>query len=208
MQGYAVVGINVRQYLSSFTSRTGHVTTDQVPRDYAAIAQLLRDRHTLWEPVVVAGVSEGAALAVVAGADPANHAWVKGVLTMGLPPSAELAWRWTDITSWITKKDAAEPSFEPHAVHRRHLPDPVMDDPLDQGRVRDGGGLPSLRTRGGRAEAARADRCVQSPVHRPAAGASSAGACWSRVDAEPDLTRRVSDGVRTRVQPPATSAAT
>lgn len=112
-QGYAVVDINVRQYLSSFTSGTDHVTTDQVPRDYAAIVQWLRDRHMLWDPVIVAGVSEGAALAVLAGADRSNHAWVKGVVTMGLPPSAELAWRWTDIASWVTKKDANEPSFEP-----------------------------------------------------------------------------------------------
>lgn len=112
-QGYAVVGINVRQYLSSFTSGAAHVSTDEVPRDYAAIVQAMRDRRTLWDPVVVAGVSEGAALAVLAGADNANRAWVTGVLTMGLPPSAELAWRWTDITSWITKRDADEPSFEP-----------------------------------------------------------------------------------------------
>lgn len=112
-QGYAVVGINVRQYLSAFTLGTAHVSTDEVPRDYAAIVQVMRDRHALWDPVVVAGVSEGAALAVLAGADRANHDWVKGVLTMGLPPSAELAWRWTDITSWITKRDADEPSFEP-----------------------------------------------------------------------------------------------
>jgi alpha-beta hydrolase superfamily lysophospholipase len=112
-QGYAVAGINVRQYLSAFTSGAEHVTTDQVPRDYAAMVQALKDRQLLWEPVVVAGVSEGAALAVLAGADKANHAWVRGVLTMGLPPGAELAWRWTDITSWITKKDADEPSFEP-----------------------------------------------------------------------------------------------
>jgi len=32
---------------------------------------------------------------------------------MGLPALAEIAWRWSDFTSWITKKDAAEPSFEP-----------------------------------------------------------------------------------------------
>ena len=112
-QGYIVAGINVRQYLSAFTSGAEHVTTEQVPRDYAALVQVLRDRNALQSPVVVAGVSEGAALAVLAGADRANRTWVTGVLTMGLPPSAELAWRWSDITSWITKKDAAEPSFAP-----------------------------------------------------------------------------------------------
>jgi pimeloyl-ACP methyl ester carboxylesterase len=111
--GYAVCGINARQYLAAFTSGADHVATEQVPRDYAVIAQALRDRQFIWEPVVVSGVSEGAALAVLAAADRANHSWIRGVVTLGLPPTAELAWRWTDITSWITKKDSAEPSFEP-----------------------------------------------------------------------------------------------
>ncbi len=111
-QGYAVVGINSRQYLATFTSRASHVTPEQVAGDYDAIVQRLRDRRTLWAPVVVAGVSEGAALAVLAGAK-ANHAWVQGVMTIGLPPSAELAWRWKDVLAWVTKGNAAEPSFEP-----------------------------------------------------------------------------------------------
>mgnify|MGYP003345653393 CR=1 FL=1 len=45
-----------------------------------------------------------------AAASPANHAWVAGVITMGLPQLSEIAWRWSDFTSWITKKDADEPS--------------------------------------------------------------------------------------------------
>lgn len=110
--GYVVVGINARQYLSAFTAGAAHVTTDQVTGDYAAIVQHLRGSHALRDPIIVAGVSEGAALAVLAGAA-ANHTWVRGVMTMGLPPSAELAWRWKDMMSWITKKDPAEPSFEP-----------------------------------------------------------------------------------------------
>jgi alpha-beta hydrolase superfamily lysophospholipase len=112
-QGFTVVGINVRQYLGTFTSGAEHVTPEQVPGDYAAIVQAMRSRQSIPDPIVVAGVSEGAALAVLAGADKSNRSWLTGVITMGLPPTAELAWRWTDITSWITKKDAAEPSFEP-----------------------------------------------------------------------------------------------
>jgi alpha-beta hydrolase superfamily lysophospholipase len=112
-QGYAVVGINVRQYLSAFTSGKSHVEPAQVAGDYAAIAQLMRTRGTLPQPVIVSGVSEGAALAVLAAADAANHSWIKGVITMGLPPTAELAWRWSDAASWITKRDPDEPSFEP-----------------------------------------------------------------------------------------------
>jgi alpha-beta hydrolase superfamily lysophospholipase len=110
--GYAVVGINSRQYLATFTSGSSHVTPEQVAADYAAMAQHLRDRQMLWAPVVVAGVSEGAGLAVLAGAV-ANHSWIKGVITIGLPPTAELAWRWRDALSWVTKSNPSEPSFEP-----------------------------------------------------------------------------------------------
>jgi pimeloyl-ACP methyl ester carboxylesterase len=112
-QGYFVVGINVRQYLASFTSGSSHVMPADIAGDLAAMAQLMRERNTFWTPVVVAGVSEGAAIAVVAGSSKGNHAWITGVITMGLPPTAELAWRWSDVGSWITKRDPNEPEFEP-----------------------------------------------------------------------------------------------
>lgn len=124
-RGYAVVGINSRQYLASLTSGAAHVTTDQVPGDYRAIVDLLRARGLLWAPVIVAGVSEGAALAVLGGM-PANHGWVKGVMTLGLPPSAELAWRWRDALSWVTKRETAEPSFEPRQFVGAISPVPLL----------------------------------------------------------------------------------
>lgn len=115
-QGYIVVGVNVRQYLSAFTSGKAHLQPTDVPGDYRAIADRLRETRVLVRPVVLSGVSEGAALAVLAASDAKNHAWVDGVITMGLPATAELAWRWTDIGAWITKRDADEPSFSPHDV--------------------------------------------------------------------------------------------
>ena len=124
-RGFTVVGINVRQYLAAFTSGKSHVDTADVPRDYRAIADFVRGRNLLTRPVVLAGVSEGAALAVLAASDQPNHAWIDGVITMGLPPSAELAWRWTDAASWITKHDAAEPSFAPAEVIARVAPLPL-----------------------------------------------------------------------------------
>jgi dienelactone hydrolase len=110
-EGYVVAGINVRQYLSAFTVGASHLTPEDVQYDYGALARLLDGRGLLKTPAIVSGVSEGAALAVLAAAAPANHAWISGAITMGLPASAEIAWRWSDFTSWITKKDAAEPSF-------------------------------------------------------------------------------------------------
>ena len=110
-QGYVVAGLNVRQYLSSFTAGKSHLAVSEPPEDYRALADLLRRQDLLHRPVVVSGVSEGAALAVLVGSAPRNHEWLHGVVTMGVPPTAELAWRWTDFTTWITKTDAHEPSF-------------------------------------------------------------------------------------------------
>jgi fermentation-respiration switch protein FrsA (DUF1100 family) len=110
-QGYVVVGINIREYLAAYTSKKRHLETSEVPGDYAEIAAFLRGRGLLREPVMVSGVSEGAGLAILAASDPANHAWITGVITMGLPGTVDLAWRWTDFTSWITKKESGEPSF-------------------------------------------------------------------------------------------------
>ena len=124
-QGYTVVGINVRQYLSSFTSGRAHLETSSVPADYRGILDTLRRSRCLPAPVIMSGVSEGAALAVLAASDPANHGWIDGVITMGLPPTAELAWRWTDAGSWITKHDADEPSFAPDDVIATVSPVPL-----------------------------------------------------------------------------------
>jgi alpha-beta hydrolase superfamily lysophospholipase len=110
-QGYTVVGINVRQYLSAFTSGSNHLQTTDVPGDYHFLVTTLKQTRRLDAPIIVSGVSEGAALAVLASSDPINHGWINGVITMGLPPTAELAWRWTDVGSWISKHDAEEPSF-------------------------------------------------------------------------------------------------
>jgi fermentation-respiration switch protein FrsA (DUF1100 family) len=110
-RGYVVVGVNVRTYLSAFTAGASHLLPEDVPRDYSVIASYLRGRGLLAAPVIVSGVSEGAGLAVLAAASGPNQGWINGVITMGLPATAELAWRWSDFTSWITKKDSSEPSF-------------------------------------------------------------------------------------------------
>jgi alpha-beta hydrolase superfamily lysophospholipase len=112
-EGYIVAGFNVRQYLSSFTRGKEHLGVQDPAADFRALRDLLNSQDALRHPVVLSGVSEGAALAVLVASDSRNHEWVDGVITMGVPPSAELAWRWTDFTAWITKGDAAEPSFAP-----------------------------------------------------------------------------------------------
>lgn len=124
-QGFIVLGLNVRQYLSAFTSSKAHLQPSDVPGDYRAIVAFARENRLLAHPVIVSGVSEGAALAVLAASDAHNHDWIDGVITMGLPPTAELAWRWSDSLSWVTKRDAAEPSFAPIDVIASVAPIPL-----------------------------------------------------------------------------------
>jgi dienelactone hydrolase len=124
--GYLVAGLNVRQYLSSFTQGTQHLVAQDVRGDYRELLTLLSQQQLLRRPVIVSGVSEGAALAVLAASDPQSHSAIDGVITMGLPPSAELAWHWTDVTSWITKTDANEPSFAPNEFIAAISPVPLV----------------------------------------------------------------------------------
>lgn len=123
--GYIVVGVNVREYLSAFTVGTTHLNAEDIQRDFGELSMFLRARGLLAAPVVLSGVSEGAGIAVVAAAAADNHGWVNGVITMGLPEVSEIAWRWSDFTSWITKKDAAEPSVHATEFVGRIAPVPL-----------------------------------------------------------------------------------
>jgi dienelactone hydrolase len=123
---YIVVGVDSRRYLSVFREGKNHLLVTDPAADYLAMAGWLDQRQLLVEPVVVSGVSEGAAIAVLAAASPQNHDWLRGVITMGLPPVAELAWRWADMRSWLTKGDAREPSFAPKDVIASVSPVPLV----------------------------------------------------------------------------------
>jgi alpha-beta hydrolase superfamily lysophospholipase len=112
-RGYTVAGVNTRRYLSMFREGKKHLKVDEPAGDYRTIYQWLAQQHWATAPIIVSGVSEGAAMAVLAASGDANRDWINGVVTMGIPATAELAWKWTDFTSWITKSDANEPSFSP-----------------------------------------------------------------------------------------------
>lgn len=142
-QGYLVVGLNVREYLSTFTAGTQHVSPEDVRADYLALSGFLRTQALLQRPVLLSGVSEGAALAIVAAGDARNRSWVDGVVAMGVPATAELAWRWYDVAALITRSDANEPSFSPADYVGAVSPTPLVmiqsatDEYItDQGRAR------------------------------------------------------------------------
>jgi len=122
-EGYRVVGFDAKAYLSSFTSRSGPLRVEDVPRDYGALLDYAA-QGAPGRPLLV-GVSEGAGLSVLAATAPEVQSRVAGVVALGLPDLNELGWRWRDSIIYITKKTPNEPTFSAREVVGRVSPVPL-----------------------------------------------------------------------------------
>ena len=109
--GYFVVGVDSKSYLTSGTSGKGSLTPRDIARDYGTLLNMFASE----QPAILAGVSEGAGLSVVAAADASNRTRVSGVVTYGLGERNELAWRWKDSLIYFTKGVPSEPTFNASA---------------------------------------------------------------------------------------------
>ena len=123
-EGYFVVGFDSRAYLSSFTKGGKTLSTTDVPGDFAALLDYA-SKGALAPPVLV-GVSEGAALAVLAATNDATKAKVAGVIALGLPDRAELGWRFRDSVIYFTKGVPKEPLFSTAEVIGMVAPLPLV----------------------------------------------------------------------------------
>jgi len=134
-QGYYVIGFNTKSYLSSFTGRDSSLSPRDVPGDYTLLVEYARQSSSA-KPIL-AGVSEGAGLSVLAATRAGLKSGIQGVLGLGLPDQNELGWKWQDFTIWITKRTPNEPGFmvediiasvsplplaEIHSTHDEFLP--------------------------------------------------------------------------------------
>ena len=124
-RGYYVVGFDSKAYLSSFTTRTETLKPGDVPGDYRQLIDFARS-GTPAKPVL-AGISEGAGLSVLAATNPELKGSIQGVLGLGLPDQNELGWKWQDFTIWITKKVPNEPSFMVEDVIGQVSPVPLAE---------------------------------------------------------------------------------
>lgn len=122
-EGYRVVGFDAKAYLSSFTSRSGPLRVEDVPRDYAALVEYAAQGGP--ERPLLVGVSEGAGLSVLAATAPEVQSRVAGVVALGLPDKNELGWRWRDSIIYITKQTPNEPTFSAREVVARVSPVPL-----------------------------------------------------------------------------------
>jgi fermentation-respiration switch protein FrsA (DUF1100 family) len=122
-RGFAVVGVDCKAYLSSFTSGSRTLTPGEVPGDFAVFLERARRGRT--DRVLLAGVSEGAGLAVLAAADPAVQPLLAGVLALGLPRRNELGWRFRDQVIYLTHGIPNEPLFDVSDYLQRLGPVPL-----------------------------------------------------------------------------------
>jgi dienelactone hydrolase len=123
--GYYVVGLNSRAYLGNFTTKTSALDPQDVPRDYLTLIEYVRQSSP--SAPILAGVSEGAGLSVLAATDPQVKAVVAGILALGLPDENELGWKWQDFTIWITKKAPDEPGFRVSNIIGKVRPVPLAE---------------------------------------------------------------------------------
>ena len=106
-RGYYVIGLDARAYLSNSASSKQGLTPADIAHDYRTLLSMFSpDRRA-----VLAGISEGAGLSIVAGADKQNQQRIAGVMTFGLGDRNELAWHWKDSLIYITKGVPSEPTF-------------------------------------------------------------------------------------------------
>jgi fermentation-respiration switch protein FrsA (DUF1100 family) len=105
--GYFVIGLDAKAYLSANGGSKQALTPADISRDYGTLlAAFAPDRRA-----VLAGVSEGGGLSVVAAADKHNQDRIAGVVVFGLGDLNELAWHWKDSLIYITKGVPSEPTF-------------------------------------------------------------------------------------------------
>jgi len=113
-RGFFVVGFDVKAYLAGFTSDSATLRPADEPGDFKALAAFA-SVATGRKPILI-GVSEGAGLAVLAGADPEAKAVLAGVVGLGLPERNELGWRWKDSLIYLTHRPPNEPAFSATTV--------------------------------------------------------------------------------------------
>lgn len=122
--GYFVVGLDSRQYLSVFTSGSVTLKAEDVPGDFKLLADYAASKGNGAKPVLV-GVSEGAGLSVLAAVDPLLKPVLSGVIGLGLPDINELGWRWRDSIIYLTHKVPNEPTFSVEQIIDRVAPLPL-----------------------------------------------------------------------------------
>ena len=112
--GITVVGIDVKEYLTSFATPRRPLEPEELTRDYDAIARLSITQPGIDSkaPIVLAGWSLGADYSVLAASQPQFSVPLSRVVAISLPAYGELAWKPTDAIIYVTHGRPHEKAFE------------------------------------------------------------------------------------------------
>jgi type IV secretory pathway VirJ component len=122
-RGFFVVGFDSKTYLEAFTSGSTTLTTKDVPSDYRELIKLAGS-HSTKKPILI-GVSEGAALSLLAATERATKELIAGVIGLGLGDRNELGWRWRDALIYVTHRVPNEPTFSTREMAAGLTPVPL-----------------------------------------------------------------------------------
>jgi dienelactone hydrolase len=112
--GITVVGIDVKEYLVNFASPQKPIASEQLTRDYDAIARLSLAQPGIDSktPLVLAGWSLGAGYSVIVASQPEFSLPVNRVVAISLPMYGELAWKPSDAVIYLTHGTPHEKVFD------------------------------------------------------------------------------------------------
>lgn len=112
--GKTVVGLNAKNYLTTFASSQKPVTPEELTSDYGEIidAALARPGVSPKAPVTLAGWSLGAGYSVLVSSDKTLKTRVSRVVAISLPNYNELAWKPADALIYLTHGTPREKVFE------------------------------------------------------------------------------------------------
>lgn len=88
--GHAVIGLDTKNYLIEVTRRSGALAPAAVAEDYLAVLRRVHEWFPALQHVFLLGVSEGAGLVLVAGADPRVGGQLAGVVGVDTPSTVSL----------------------------------------------------------------------------------------------------------------------
>ena len=112
--GVTVVGIDAKEYMTTFATPQHPLAPEEVTHDYDTIARLSIAQAGIDSkaPIVLAGWSLGASYSVLVASQPQFSFPVSRVVAISLPDYGELAWRPTDAIIYVTHRRPNEKTFE------------------------------------------------------------------------------------------------
>ena len=126
--GITVVGIDVKEYLVNFATPQKPIASEQLTRDYDAIARLSLAQPGIDSktPLVLAGWSLGAGYSVIVASQPEFSFPVNRIVAISLPMYGELAWKPSDAVIYLTHGTPHEKVFDARQYLKKLKQTPIV----------------------------------------------------------------------------------